>query len=112
MPVQSDFKKTHIKRRHFLKEWRKYKGLTQDALAERIGTTKTRVSMKESGKEPYDQPYLEAAADALGTDPASLIMRDPTDSAGLWSIWEQAKPGQRKMIEEVAKTMLKTGTGG
>lgn len=112
MPIQSAFKKTHLRRRTFFAQWRKHRQLTQDQLADRMGTTKTRVSMKETGKEPYDQLYLEALATALNTDPASLLMRDPTDHDAIWSIWEQAKPGERRQIVEVAKTLIRTGSGG
>jgi hypothetical protein len=37
-------------------------------------------------------------------------MRNPADPEGIWSIWDQAKPGQKAQIVEVAKTLLKTGT--
>lgn len=110
MPRQSKFKKTHQRRRTFFLEWRKHRKLTQDQLAERIGTTKTRVSMKENGEEPYDQGYLEALADALQTDPSSLLMRDPSNPEAMWTIWDQAKPAQRRQIEEVARALLRTGT--
>lgn len=94
--------------RHFIAEWREHRGLTQEQLADRLETSAATISRIENLIQPYSQDFLEACADALQTEPASLIMRDPTDSAGLWSIWEQAKPGQRRQIEEVAKTLLKT----
>jgi hypothetical protein len=53
---------------------------------------------------------VESAADALRTDPASLIMRNPEDESTIWSIWEQAKPGERRQIVEVAKALTKTGS--
>ncbi len=111
MPKQSEFKKTHKRRRIYFREWREYRGLTQQQVADRIGTTKTRVSMKENQVEPYDQDYLEALADALLTDPASLLMRNPKDGEGLWSIWEQAKPGERDLIERIVRSIPTTKTG-
>jgi transcriptional regulator with XRE-family HTH domain len=111
MPKQSAYKSKHRRRRHYFKEWRLRRGFTQEQVAERIGTTKTRVSMKETGKEPYDQPYLEALAVALATDPASLIMRNPEDGDAIWSIWERAKPGERETIERLATAIIaRTGT--
>jgi hypothetical protein len=41
---------------------------------------------------------------------ASLLMRNPEDPEAIWSIWEQAKPGERKLIVDIAKTVTKTGT--
>lgn len=97
---------------HFIKEWRKHRGLTQDQLAERIGINRAYLSKIESGKRRYDQPFLEAAADVLRCDPADLIVRDPADPDGIWSIWDQLKPAQRNQVVEIAKTIRRTGTDG
>src|SRR5262245_49860200 len=99
------------RRRHFIREWRLYRGLTQEMLAERLETTKANISRIENLKQGYTQDFLEACAVALSTDPASLIMRDPTDPEGIWSILDQAKPGVRRQIVEIAKTLIRTGTG-
>lgn len=98
------------RRRTFIKQWREYRDLTQDALAERLGTSKASISRIETGDQAYTQDFLEACADALRTDPASLLMRDPTDDEAVWSVWEQAKPGERQMIESIVNSVLKTGT--
>jgi transcriptional regulator with XRE-family HTH domain len=66
--------------------------------------------MLENGKRGYTQETLEAIADALGTDAASLLMRNPTDPGAIWSIWDQAKQGERQLIEELARSVVKTGT--
>ena len=75
-----------------------------------IGTSVPNLSRIETSQQPYTQDFLEAAADALSTDAASLIMRDPTAPDAIWSIWDQATPGQKIQIFEVAKALLKTGT--
>src|SRR3954452_9822188 len=98
------------RRRHFIREWRKHRGLTQEQLADRLETTKANISRIENLKQGYTQDFLEACADALSTEASSLLMRDPTDPEGIWSIWEQAKPGERRQIVEIAKTLLRTGT--
>lgn len=94
----------------FLRQWRKHRGLTLQQLAESIGTTHPTLSRIETGKQPYSQGILEAAASRLNTDVASLLMRDPTDSDAIWSLWERAKPGERRMIVDIARTIIKTGT--
>lgn len=102
MPTQSRFKKKHVLRKTYFKEWREHRGLTQDQVADRIGTTKTRVSNKENRKEPYDQFYLEALAQALNTDPASLLMRNPNDDQAPWSLLESLNPqSHEKAIEYI-----------
>lgn len=96
-----------VRRRHFIREWREYRNLNQDQLAERIGTTGANISRVENGKQGYTQDFLEACADALMTDAASLLIRDPTDREAMWSIWDQAKPAERDQIEEIAQTIVR-----
>jgi transcriptional regulator with XRE-family HTH domain len=100
------------KQPHFIKEWRKHRGLTQDQLAERIGMDRAYLSKIESGKRRYDQPFLEAAAVVLRCEPADLIIRDPSDPDGIWSVWDQLQPTQRSQVVEIAKTLKRTGTDG
>lgn len=110
MPSRIGYKQPRQRRRTFFKEWREHRGLSQERLADRMGTSVASVSRIESGKQPYTQDYLEALAYALQTDPASLLMRDPSDEDAIWSIWDNAKPGERRMIVDIARTVVKTGT--
>lgn len=102
----------------FIKQWRKAKGLTQEQLAERVaqyladqgddkGYTHASIQRLESGKIGYTQIVLEALADALGTDPASLLMRDPSDRSAMWTVWDQALPAERELIEQQAEVVVK-----
>jgi DNA-binding Xre family transcriptional regulator len=97
-------------RRTFIRQWREHRGLTLERLADRAGMTAGNLSQLERGNQGYTQNTLERLADALQTDVASLLMRDPTDSEALWSIWDQAKPGERRMLVDIAKTVVRTGT--
>lgn len=102
-------------RRTFIRQWREHRGKSLEAVAEAVGEkiggmTHASLSRIERGLQPYSQPILEALADILMTDEASLLMRNPEDSEGLWSIWDQAEPGERRMIIDLAKTVTKTGT--
>lgn len=107
--VQPRFRRSQY-RRTFIRQWREFRDLTLEQLAERVGTTHASLSRVERGLQPYSQALLEDLAEALQTDTASLLMRDPTDPEGIWSVWDQAKPGQRRQIVEIAKTLIKTGT--
>lgn len=95
----------------YIRKWRKHRNLTLEQLASRVEMTPSHLSMLETGKRGYAQETLEAIAEALQTDAGSLLMRDPTDPEGIWSVWDNALPGQRRTIVEVAKTIVKTGTG-
>lgn len=61
------------KSRFFLAEWREAKGVTQEQLAERAGTTKATVSRWENSER--DPPFnaLASIADALGIPLANLF---------------------------------------
>lgn len=97
-------------RKTYIREWREYRGLTLEALGSRVDLTAGNLSQLERANQGYTQETLEAIAHALQTDVASLLMRDPGDSEAMWSIWDQAKPGQRKQLVEIGKTIVKTGT--
>jgi transcriptional regulator with XRE-family HTH domain len=97
--------------RHFIKEWRKFRQLNQEQLAERIGTSVASVSRIESGKQPYTQDFLEAAAGVLNTSPGSLVMRNPEGDDALWTLWEQAQPGERQQLIEMARVIVRSRTG-
>ena len=107
---------------HFLREWRKACGLTLEQAAERIervsearadaepggrpiSMTHATLSRIERGRLPYNQLLLEILATVYRTDRASLIMRDPTDPEGLWSIWEQLRPTERVQALAVLKAL-------
>jgi transcriptional regulator with XRE-family HTH domain len=104
------------RRRHFIKEWRKARGLTQEQLAERIGVAVSTISQLETMKQGYSQPTLEAIADALNCEPADLLMRKPPSknsddpSDGIWSIWETLDPPAKIQAVKILETFKKTGT--
>jgi transcriptional regulator with XRE-family HTH domain len=95
--------------RTFIRQWRQHRNLTIEQLGERLDMTPSHLSMLERGQRGYTQVTLEAIADALQTDVASLLMRNPRDpDAAIWSLWDQAAPSQREQIVEVVKALLRT----
>jgi len=74
-----------------------------------IGSSKGYISELESGKRRYNQELLEGLAVALSCEPADLIMRDPSDPAGLWSIYDALSPAQRVQLVEIGQTLKKAG---
>ena len=97
---------------HYIKEWRKYRGLTQEQLAERIGIARSYLTKIERGTRRYDQPFLEAAAEALRCEPGDIIMRDPSDADGIWSVWDTLNPLERQQAVAVIRAIRATGTNG
>lgn len=118
--------------RHYLRAWRKHRDLTLEQVAERvqmigaeraaagddplsIPRTMTHASLSriERGLQPYSQALLELLADIYQTDPASLLIRDPSDPDGIWSIWDRLQRRQRKdAVAMLAALVARTGTDG
>jgi len=67
------------------------------------------LSYLERGQSAYTQGTLELLAEALETDPASLMMRNPTDEEAIWSLWDSASTAEREQITNVVRALRKTG---
>ena len=99
--------KTRKFRRTFIREWRKQRDLTLEQLGSRMNMTPSHLSMLERGQRGYTQVTLESLSDALRVDVATLIMSNPLEPDTMWSIWSDAKPGQKRQITESAQKLLK-----
>ena len=104
------------RQKNFIREWRIHRGYSLERLAGMVPMDKGNLSKVERGLYPYNQEMLENLADMLLTDPASLLMRNPTDSEAIWSLWDQAKPAEQEQITRLVETVLsfrhRTGTDG
>lgn len=98
--------------RHFLKEWRKHLGLTQEQLAERLETSKGQISLYERSK--IKMSLERAAAFAFVMDPdldALAIFRHPEQPSADEKL-RNATPEQRRAALTVIDTIMGTGTDG
>lgn len=77
----------------------------------KIGLSQPNLSRIERGATPYNQTLLQILAEVYQTDVASLIVRDPTDPDGIWSIYDQIPTEQRPVALRMLSG-LKTGTDG
>lgn len=89
------FKLPSYEHPHFIREWRLFRGLSQDKLVDRTGISKTTISRLENYGQPYSQDLLEAIAAALDTNPASLIGRDPNNPDDVLALWNQVPAADR-----------------
>ena len=62
---------------HYLRPWREYRRLTQEDLADRIGTTKGVISLLESGERRLSDKWLRRLAPVLDVQPGWLLDYDP-----------------------------------
>lgn len=80
--------------------------MTVEALAVKIGTSKGHLSNVEQFKTTLTEDFRNAAAEALKTDPNSLLMIDPTAGEPIWALWEKANPAQRETIVKLARALV------
>lgn len=107
--------------RHFIRQWRKYRGLTLEQLGERIGVTAGALSQLERGDINYTQPMLEALAEELKTSPGALVSWPPErDDAKavqqvrspLHKLADEMSPENAAKLVRMAEIFLKDGTNG
>lgn len=73
-PVKKPYR---IRDRHYFKAWRKFRDLSQERMAARLGISRENYGRIENGKIPYNQDFLELAAEALSCTKVDLLERDP-----------------------------------
>lgn len=95
--------------RNFIKEWREFRGLTQEQLAERLDCSPASISRLERGKQALTDDVKTVVAKALDIEPSSIDMRNPAESE-IWTLWDRATPAKKRQIVELAQIVLKTGT--
>lgn len=95
-----------------LKAWRKFRLLTQEELADRVGTTKAVISNLETGSRGLSDKWLRKLAPALDTTPGFLLDYDPNHldtsfiEAAL-AVPEASRPQALQILET-----FRTGTRG
>jgi transcriptional regulator with XRE-family HTH domain len=96
---------------HFLRAWRKHRGKTLEQVADHLHMSHSQLSRIERHQQPYNQELLEALAQLYMADVVDLLIRDPLEPESMWTLWEKAKPAERRQIVAVTETLLReTGT--
>jgi transcriptional regulator with XRE-family HTH domain len=98
----------------FLRQWRKHRDKSLVQVSELLHISHGQLSRIERGLQPYNQELLERLAELYMCEPVDLLMRDPSEPTNIWSLWDHAKPGEKRQIEAVAEALLRgrTGTSG
>ena len=90
-----------------LQAWREFRGLTQDELGAKIGTTGSVISLLEAGDRGLSAKWLRRLAPALETTPGHLLDHDPRRvSADIISLWSRMNLDQRGQIVDIGKTII------
>lgn len=88
-----------------VREWRDFRGLTQEQLAERSDMTKSMISEIESGKKRLHDDHVAALSFALGIEPSDLLRNPNAPSPS--DLLRGASPDQERQIREFADFVLK-----
>lgn len=93
----------------YIRQWRDFRRLTQDQVAERIGISRVNYGRIEAGKVPYNQDFLELCAEALKCTKADLLERDPVTESlvdQLRAVLGRATEDQQLIVLRVAKSLI------
>lgn len=91
--------------KHYIREWRTHRGLTQKAMAEAMNISQSYVAMVERGTRRYDQYFLEGAAATLEVGIADLF-RSPDESGSIDALLLSLDESERIRVEAVVRAML------
>lgn len=94
---------------HF-RAWRKFRGMTQEALASEVGVQPSSISQLETGKQGFTGETLIALARALECHPGELLLCDPTDKDSFWPLFTRAnalKGRERIVLRAMMEANLK-----
>ena len=90
--------------RQYLKEWREFRGLTQEKAADRIEKSRNYLSELERGKRRYNEDILNALAAAYSCEPWELLGKNPLiASEAPANIFDYFEPGDRSVVEALIK---------
>jgi transcriptional regulator with XRE-family HTH domain len=104
---------------NYLRAWRLFrkgkdgKPLTQEELAERVGTNANMIQYLETGERGLSAKWLRRLAPALETTPGMILEHNPNDlDSDIVDIWAHMDARQKRQISEIAKALIRTGTSG
>lgn len=96
---------------HYLREWRLFRGLTQQQLADAVNTSKTMISELERYNLQLSPKWLRRIAPVLRTQPGHIIDHDPADlDTDIIDIWAAIAERDRPQALRVLRSF--TGTNG
>lgn len=101
-------------RRAFFLEWRVYRGMNQEQLAQKMGISVPYLSQLETGDRRWNQKWLESGALALNISVGTLIDHlppskdQPVEALGLntiIAIWQELAAADRRRALAMMKSL-------
>lgn len=96
---------------HYLREWRLYRKMTQEQLAEAVGTSKTQISELERFNIELSPKWLRRLAPVLEVQQGHIIDHDPASlDNDIIDIWTRIPERDRVNAAKALRGFLRTGT--
>lgn len=93
-----------------LRAWREFRRLSQDQLAEKVGTKGNVIGHLESGERGLSDKWLRRLAPALGTTPGFLLDHKPGDlDAAYLEAALSVHADDREQAIQILKTFRRVG---
>lgn len=97
---------------HYLREWREFKGWSQEELGEMVDVHQSKIARLESGKRALKAGFLRDLARVFGVPPSALLDVDPSSedgaqTASMLLAWNELTNSQRsdvlRMVQALAR---------
>lgn len=96
---------------HYLRQWRKKRGMTQEALADALGTTKSQISELERFNLQLSPKWLHRIAPILEVSAGHILDHDPaTLDNDIIDIWTRIPERDRANAAKALRGFIRTGT--
>lgn len=93
-----------------LKNFRKLKGLSGEALGDLVGTNKSKISKLESGEQTLDTKWAKKLAPHLGVKPVQLLPDMESEDDLIRQIQNLAEE-ERRLVDGLVQTILNNRRG-
>lgn len=91
-----------------LRAWREFRRMTQEELAEKVGTTPAVISLLETGHRQLGVKWLQKLAPALRTTPGFILDHVPDDlPTDVLEIWGEIPEAQQPQALEVLRAFVR-----
>lgn len=96
---------------HFLRQWRIFRGLTQQQLADEVNTSKTMISELERFHLQLSPKWLRKIAPVLRTQQGHILDHDPDElDSDIIDIWARIDDRDKAQALRVLRSFERTGT--
>lgn len=91
----------------FLKEWRELRDLSQEELADKMGTSPAMISHLENNRRRWNATHIHRAAKALSCEVDDLL-RSPASAPSLLKVWSQIPEAQRPLALRALRAFIES----